>query len=420
MHFLPTCLLATSLIASLTSALPTTNNETPSTTDTPATTIQIRKTHANSPAARQQHLNRVVAKYVRTAVNASKKRPSTKTFKLVDEGDQEWTVNATLSNGQVVTMDLDTGSSDTWVINSDYCVAYPGDDSCTYGAASQSDLIANGSNNTGKAFWITYGLGANAGDVLKGPISIGSLKANIAYGLSTINMYSGGNNGLMGLAYDSLSTITQYTGEMANWFDGLGFHPSKQRFGFYLGNAADGDYGEVTFGGSDHSKYNTSALQWVPLNSETYYQMDITPWTYKVGSAHGPLGNATNAANGGQDGIVDTGTTLIYLPTGSSMAIIKALGSFYNASQDTYYIDCHVATKTDPVVEFIYNKTVTYHLYPKTYVVPNGDGTCSLGIQPGADTGGSIFGDVFIRNVYTIFDKYSKKLGFAQAIHPHA
>ncbi|KAJ3297518.1 hypothetical protein HDU76_006549 [Blyttiomyces sp. JEL0837] len=284
--------------------------------------------------------------------------------------------------------------------------------------ASPSDLLSNGSKNLNKAFWVTYGLGANAGDVFVGPISIGNLTSNIAYGISVINLEAGGgSNGLMGLAYESISNIHQFTGEKANWFDGLDFNDDQEQISFYLGNEADGDFGEVTFGGSDPTKYKGD-VTYVPLNSETYYQMDFTHWTYKVGNITGPLGNSSTVRKGGQDGIVDTGTTLIYLPTGSGTAIANAVGGHFNDTEGGYYIDCALAGKSEPVVQLVYNETTTFNVYPKTYVVPNDDGTCYLGIQPGADTLGSILGDVFIRNVYTIFDKGNRRMGFAQAVHP--
>ena len=56
------------------------------------------------------------------------------------------------------------------------------------------------------------------------------------------------------------------------------------QFSFYLGNSAR-DFGELTLGGSDPSKY-TGAVSWVPLKAATYWEIELGSLTVN-GVAYG-------------------------------------------------------------------------------------------------------------------------------------
>ncbi|KAJ3154902.1 hypothetical protein HK101_001592 [Irineochytrium annulatum] len=297
---------------------------------------------------------------------------------LLNEADMLWSANISLANGQVFSMDLDT----------------------------------------------VYGLGAVAGDVFLGPITMAGLTSKIAVGVAAIELYMAGSDGLLGLGFESISNINLYTGLKASWFDNIGFPAAQQKFAFYLSNSIQGDTGEVTIGSYNSNKF-TGNISWFPLTAETYWQMSIRNWTWAAGSRSGPLApRAAQYNNVIPDAIVDTGTTLIFLPQAPADGINKAIGAVWNDDLQAYAF--HSCSKKGlPTVTLTSPKphSFTFEIEPDYYVIQNTDDNgvptsdCFSGFVNGGDTLG-IFGDVFIRSYYTIFDKAGKQLGFAKAKHP--
>ena len=166
-------------------------------------------------------------------------------------------------------------------------------------------------------------------------------------------------------------------------------------------------------------------------NSQGFWQ--FTAGAYTVGGSsgsgsspspstgNGTAGNATvkaaAAAAGGAVGtaIADTGTSLLYLPTAVVQAYYASVsGASYNQAQAGYTFPCSTSLPSFSVD--IGGQTFTI---PGEYInfapVTDGSATCFGGIQPDTGIGFSIFGDVFLKAVYAIFDvsQGSPRLGFA-------
>lgn len=167
-----------------------------------------------------------------------------------------------------------------------------------------------------------------------------------------------------------------------------------------------GEAGSYTFGYIDDSKYSGS-ITYVPVdNSQGFWQ--FTAGGYSVGGNNATTGSVGTA-------IADTGTSLLYLPT----AVVKAYyaqvqGASFNQQQAGYVYPCSANLPDFNVA--IGGKTFTV---PGSYInfapVTDGSSTCFGGIQPDTGIGFSIFGDVFLKAVYAIFDdsQSSPRLGFA-------
>ena len=158
------------------------------------------------------------------------------------------------------------------------------DDKFQHVDASDPTLIS-----TGKKYSVQYGSGSVEGDVYNAPVSIGGLTATYPIGISTkeTGFSDGAEAGLLGMGYNAISQISQQTKTNANFFDGLGFTGNKNVFSFYFSNFPNGD-GELTLGGYNPKRF-TGPITWVPVNSQTYFQFDVSKWTYKAGSATGSL-----------------------------------------------------------------------------------------------------------------------------------
>ena len=166
-------------------------------------------------------------------------------------------------------------------------------------------------------------------------------------------------------------------------------------FAFYLGKQP-----ELTIGGYDQSKF-TGDLQWVPLSSETYWQVKLESANYGGKSLSLSTENA----------IIDSGTSLIVCPATDVSKIVKAIGVSDDGSGN-YIVDCSKISSLKPLV-FRMNG-VDFSIPSDKYVL-NLDGTCIVGIQS-LDQDLCILGDVFMRQYYSVFDYGNSRVGFAVAV----
>ncbi|KAJ3319388.1 Vacuolar protease A [Boothiomyces sp. JEL0866] len=322
---------------------------------------------------------------------------------LKNIGNYFYQAYVSLGSGQLFLMDLDTGSADTW-IRGPACTSNDG--SCTGPKVNLGDSTIK---SVGKSFQVTYGSGQLSANIYTTKVNVAGAIATIPIGVSTYESGFVGNPGLVGLAYNSLSVISSAIGKNANYFDALGFSPGYQKFSFYLSNAANGDYGEITIGGIDSTRFK-GTLQWVPVNSKTYWQFDVSKVTFQAGSKTGAVGNVVKNA------ISDTGTTLIILYAPVADAINLGIGaSPYDSTGGYYPIDC-AKMSTGPNIEFKF-PTFTLSIPSNIYVIDLGGGNCASGIDRGAGSF-NIFGDVLTRAYYTVYDKQHSQIGFARALHP--
>ncbi|KAJ1545546.1 hypothetical protein HK405_007856 [Cladochytrium tenue] len=326
---------------------------------------------------------------------------------LTDFDDELFTCPVTLGTNQQFFLDLDTGSSDTWFHGP------------TISYAERKVNIKDAAIQATTRQWSTsYGSGSVSGTIYTGPVSCGGMKvSNLAFGVSSKEQgFNTPGDGLMGLAFASISNISK-TGETnTNYVDLLGLPAAKNRFSFYMSNAADGDSGELTLAGDDPTRY-TGPLNYVPLTSSTYWQTSLANCSWSTDSTSGDLGS-----NSSDQFIADTGTTLCILSSETADAINAAIGaSPYDSSQGIYPMTASAAASAPAAVTMTI-AGVDYAIPKQVYLLSDGQGGYLSGFTRGADEMGglAILGDVFIRAVYTVFDKGSSRLGFAQAVHPHS
>ncbi|KAJ3316281.1 hypothetical protein HDV06_003945 [Boothiomyces sp. JEL0866] len=330
-----------------------------------------------------------------------------------------YSAQVTIGNGQTLTADLDTGSSDIW-FKSSQCQS--SDNSCQFG--KKIDTSDSTFSPLNQQFNIGYLDGSKATcDIYSGPVTLGGLTVNVPFGAATtLTKFNSGSDtdGLFGMGFDGDSQISQAlgAGNSANFFDLLQLPSDQNMFSFYLSNSADGDFGDVTLGGIDSSKYSGS-ISYFPLVSSTEWAFSVRGLTYSVGG-----GRPKKASISATNAIPDTGTSLLMVEKSVADSINKDLGATYDKTNDVYIIDCSVAQSGKPLAFALKGKSFT--IPASAYVVEagtddkTGQKVCMSGIVSGADSNTPVlFGDVFIRSVYTIFDKGNSRVGFAQAVHPH-
>lgn len=254
----------------------------------------------------------------------------------------------------------------------------------------------------GYTWSISYGDGSSAsGDVYKDTVSVGSVKTSgqaveAAQKISAQFQQDKNNDGLLGLAFSSINTVKPKS--QTTFFDTVKSQLDSPLFAACLKHNAPGTY---DFGFVDKTKY-TGSLTYTDVDSSQGFWM-FTADSYKAGSTSG----------GSIKGIADTGTTLLMLPDNVVSAYYKQVpGATDNQSAGGYTFDCSAQLPDFTVSIGGYDAVVPGSLI--NYApVSSGSSTCFGGIQSNSGLGFSIFGDIFLKSQYVVFDSQGPRLGFA-------
>ncbi|KAG8790187.1 Type I transmembrane sorting receptor [Ceratobasidium sp. 428] len=299
---------------------------------------------------------------------------------------------------QEFSIDFDTGSADLWVPN----------DSCNTGGCGTHKKYKPSASSTSAEkpgnFTIQYGDGSS----VSGPVF--SDKVTVA-GLSVTDQYfspvtteadrfsTDPTDGLMGLALSSISNIGKPTFAENLASQGV---VKKSIFSMYLAS----NNSELYFGGANTDKY-TGEIHYAELSDKSFW---ITSGSASVsnGTAYsGPM-------------IIDSGTTIIVGPNSS-------VGKFWEKIPDA--TPC---SSTDCGADGFYSypcaspPVVSVELAGQVWPIsstnlnlgtlPSNSTQCVGaigGIDGGVPKGAWIMGDTFMKNVYTVFDLESSRVGFA-------
>ncbi|XP_077675976.1 pepsin A-like [Eretmochelys imbricata] len=292
---------------------------------------------------------------------------------------------------QDFTVIFDTGSSNLWV-PSVYCSSaacknhkkFNPSDSSTYKATSQS-------------LSIQYGTGSMTGILGYDTVQVGGIvDTNQIFGLSETEpgsfFYYAPFDGILGLAFPSISAsgATPVFDNMMN--EGL---VSQDLFSVYLSsNDQTGSF--VMFGGIDSSYYSGS-LTWIPLSSESYWEITMDSVT---------MNGETIACSGGCQAIIDTGTSLLAGPPSG----VSNINSYIGTSDGTVRISCS-AMSSLPDIVFTING-IEFPVPASAYIIEE-SGSCMSGFESIYLEGSWILGDIFIRQYYVVFDRANNQVALA-------
>jgi len=308
--------------------------------------------------------------------------------------------------GQVFTVIFDTGSSNLWVpstrCNSIACFLHR-----RYDATLSSSYQENGTE-----FAIHYGSGSLEGvisnDVLRvGDVLIESQDFAESIKEPGLTFAFGKFDGIFGLGYHNIAVkrVVPPFYHMVN--RGLIDYPV---FSFWLNNqpAGDGssyDGGELLFGGIDIDHFEGS-IDYVPVRRRGYWEVTLDDIKFG-GDAVGmePIGAA-----------IDSGTSLIALPTTLSDLINKEIGAKKNYAGQ-YTLDCALVPSLPEFCLVMGGKD--YCLEGKDYILEVQNQCISgfMGIDIPAPAGPLwIVGDVFLRKFYSVYDLEEDRVGFAKSV----
>ncbi|KAI9797759.1 MAG: hypothetical protein M1835_006931 [Candelina submexicana] len=320
---------------------------------------------------------------------------------------------------------LDTGSSDLWTsaATSQICKlrSRPCQDTGTYNANASSTY-----KYLNSGFNLTYidGSGARGDNVIDivriGNVEIPGLQFGVGY-------KSNIPEGVLGVGYENSEAQVGHQGQRT--YSNLpqlmveGGLIQSNAYSLWL-NDLEASTGSILFGGVDTNRFH-GKLQTLPILTidgvHAAFFIAMTSITLSNGRQQTSMFSSSNNA---MAVLLDSGSSLTYLPDTIANAIFTQVGASYDERSQAAYIPCSMMnnastldyTFTSPVISVPMNELVidlgtTANGRPLTF----NDGTpaCMFGIAP---SGGStnILGDTFLRSAYVVYDLNNNEISIAQ------
>lgn len=314
-----------------------------------------------------------------------------------------------------------------------------------------ADLLAVNSSQSstykdlGSLFEIQYADGSTAsGAYFTDDFSIGGKTIkNLQIGLANQTVVG---TGILGIGFElNEAAAKEYSNLVTSLVDQSLI--ATTAYSLYL-NDYYSSTGSILFGGVDTEKF-IGNLVTVPIlpdsQSKNYSSFTVGLTALSFVSSNGTTYNQSlSSEDGTLDSILDSGTTLTYLPDALATELFDAIGAYqyssFGESSSIALVDCGLG------VDFTFriNDTVAITVPSEELVIDAFAGyqdtlpddvpfnsTCLFGIQSIGDTsaesgggGGSgsikeadyaILGDTFLRSVYVVYDLANLQIGLAQA-----
>ncbi|KAK6859695.1 hypothetical protein PG995_003331 [Apiospora arundinis] len=349
---------------------------------------------------------------------------------------------------QNLTLQLDTGSSDIWVPSSTSSVCSSssssggsrggdsgtsgGEQGCSLGSfdPSKSKTFAD----VGKGlFSISYVDGSHSkGDYFTDVFEIGGATLSnmtMGLGIDTDIPY-----GLVGVGYALNEAIVADTQKVSSAYKNLPVQMmeegmiSTNAYSLWL-NDLDASTGQILFGGVDTAKYQgqmsvIDVLKDADTNAFTSFIVALTSL-----NANSPSGSDTLSSRQFPIPVVlDSGTTLSYLPTDLAIQVWKEVGAVWDKETQMAFVPCGIenskgtfefgfAGPNGPKISVDMTELVLdigengEPRFPSGQY--KGQSICQFGIQ-NFTSGPFLLGDTFLRSAYVVYDLENNQIGMAK------
>lgn len=284
-----------------------------------------------------------------------------------------------------------TSGSSTFRSNNTYFSISYGDGTFASGTFGTDVLDLSDLNVTGLSFAV-----ANETNSTMGVLGIGLPELEVTYSGSTAS-HSG-----KAYKYDNFPIVLKNSGAI-----------KSNTYSLYL-NDSDAMHGTILFGAVDHSKY-TGTLYTIPIVNtlsasgfSSPIQFDVT--INGIGISDSGSSNKTLTTTK-IPALLDSGTTLTYLPQTVVSMIATELGAHYSSRIGYYVLDC----PSDDSMEIVFDFGGFHINAPLSSFILSTGTTCLLGIIPTSDDTGTILGDSFLTNAYVVYDLENLEISMAQA-----
>lgn len=371
--------------------------------------INIHRKHVANPAKRDQ----------------IRRRQSQTVSQTLDNEETLYFANVSLGTpGQKLRLHIDTGSSDLWTnsAKSQLCQSRydPCSESGTYNPdlSSTSKLISNDFN-------ISYVDGSGAlGDYRSDTLEIGGAKLeNLQFGLG---LSSSSPQGILGIGYPinevqvNRNDKKPYSNVPQAMVDANLIQSSA--YSLWLDDL-DSSTGSILFGGIDTQKFQ-GVLATLPIQQEFGQFAEFLITLSGVSLVQNGQSNDFNNQNLPTPVLLDSGSSLTYLPNRLTQDIYTALQVTFDDQEQVAYCDCRLAD-TDSTLDFTFSSPKVSVPMNELAINPGPDvqgnqatffdGTplCIFGISPSGGTT-AVLGDTFLRSAYVVYDLSNNEISIAQ------
>lgn len=181
-------------------------------------------------------------------------------------------------------------------------------------------------------------------------------------------------------------------------------------------NDLDANTGSILFGGVNSKKYH-GALQTVPVQKVGGQYSEFIIALTKVSLTNSSSENTYSSSSIPAGVLLDSGSSLTYLPDALVQEIYDDLGVSYESDSGIGYVECSMAdeditlsyTFSSPTINVGINEMIidAGDLYFR-----NGKRACIFGIVP-AGSSTAVLGDTFLRSAYVVYDLANNEISLA-------
>ncbi|KAI4730866.1 acid protease [Aureobasidium sp. EXF-10728] len=376
-----------------------------------AEAINLQKRSNGAPKVVEHEIQR---KHVENPLKRDRLRRRANTIQESLDNEQTlYFANASIGTpAQNFRLHIDTGSSDLWVnvATSSQCENTQQNDcaiSGTYAPNSSSTY-----EYVNSLFNISYVDGSgSSGDYATDVFRIGG--AELQNQQLGIGYVSSSEEGILGIGYPTNEAILQYSREP---YVNVPQHMMQaglintNAYSLWL-NDLDASTGSILFGGVNTEKY-TGSLQTLPILTEqgiyAEFIIALTGVGYN-GQENSIASNLNTAA------LLDSGSSLMYLPNDVTESIYRMTGAKYSSQYGAAFIDCNMRYN-DTTIDFTFSSPTIRVSMSELVLVMGYQGRtplCILGIAP-ADGTTPVLGDTFLRSAYVVYDITNNEISLAQ------
>ncbi|SCU86446.1 LANO_0C08020g1_1 [Lachancea nothofagi CBS 11611] len=189
----------------------------------------------------------------------------------------------------------------------------------------------------------------------------------------------------------------------------------SKAFSLFL-DTLDAKHGSILFGAIDHSKYS-GTLYTVPIINTYKSKGYANPIRFEITmQGMGLYANKTSTTftNSKIPVVLDSGSTISYLPDTLVTAVAKKLKASYSSSSSAYIFSCSEVSDDDSFVFDFGGFQIRSAL--SNYVLDVVDNSiCALGLVPQDADSSFILGDNFLTAAYVVYDMDNMEISMAQA-----
>ncbi|KAH8897164.1 acid protease, partial [Thozetella sp. PMI_491] len=316
---------------------------------------------------------------------------------------------------QTLRVAVDTGSDELWV--------NPDCSSSTLVRSQVQECQENGSYKPGSSSTATvfsnsseiqYGSGFVEFDYVVDTIAVGDSSVNLSnvqFGVATSTEDL--STGILGLSWGNGVNL-----DYDNFVDILaeqGVTESKA-FSVALGSDDLDNGGVLIFGGLDTSKF-TGSLVGIKMLGRQGRERINRYWVQLNSVGFSSSSGSTTYTNSSTPVILDTGSSLSYLPTQIVSSIARDMGATFSRQSDLYLLRCSAVDASTNITFAFDGITINIPASEFVLVADSTGSICALGALGSDDLGIPILGDSFMRSAYVVFDQTQNTISMAQYVN---